>query len=271
MSQHNPNADFYDGLAENYHRMYDDWWAFATDYTEVLAGLLATEGVDPPAKVLDVTCGIGTQALPLAAKGYRVTGSDLSGRAVQRARQEAAARGLDVELVTHDVRRIADHGGRDYDAAISGSNSLTHLLTDEDLRQALTSTHRCLRPGGVFLATIRDYDRLADDNVQGLAPEMFGSGDNRSIVVQAWDWAQDRRTLTAHHIMLLKKRNREGWDTTVRTIDYRALRRAEFDAALKATGFADVRWFFPDHQDPQGMAPGQRSSYYQPVVVARAA
>ena len=30
----------------------------------------------PPASVLDCTCGIGTQALPLAALGYRVTGTD---------------------------------------------------------------------------------------------------------------------------------------------------------------------------------------------------
>ncbi|MFJ9697289.1 class I SAM-dependent methyltransferase [Kitasatospora sp. NPDC101183] len=270
MSHHDPNGAFYDGLAENYHRMYDDWWAFATDYTEVLAELLAAEGVKPPAEILDVTCGIGTQALPLAAKGYRVTGSDLSERAVQRARREAAARGLDVEFVTGDVRRVADHGSRDYDAAISGSNSLTHLLTDDDLRQALTSVHRRLRPGGVFLATIRDYDQLAGENVQGLVPEAFGSGDERSIVVQAWDWADDRRTLTTHHILLLKRQNQEGWDTSVRTTDYRALTRAEFDAALTATGFGDIRWFLPDHQDPQGVAPGHRSSYYQPVVVARA-
>ncbi|MEU6862334.1 class I SAM-dependent methyltransferase [Streptomyces sp. NPDC046876] len=276
MPPRDPNAEFYDGLAENYHRMYDDWWSFATHYTGVLAELLAAEGVEPPAEVLDVTCGIGTQALPLAALGYRVTGSDLSEGAVRRARREAASRGLDAEFVTGDVRRIAEQGDSKYDAAISGSNSLTHLLTDEDLRQALSSVHRRLRPGGVFLATIRDYDRLARENVQGLVPETFGSGDERSIVVQAWDWSEDRRTLTAHHVLLLKKKGEDGdgeaWDSTVRTTDYRALRRAEFDAALTATGFDDIRWYLPDHEDPQGVAPepGRRSSYYQPVVVARA-
>jgi SAM-dependent methyltransferase len=270
MPVRDPNAEFYDDLADSYHRMYEDWWAFAVQYGEAIAALLAAEGVAPPAEVLDVTCGIGTQALPLAAKGYRVTGSDLSERAVERARREATARDLDVQFVTSDVRRVTERLHGKYDAVISGANSLTHLLTDDDLMQALAQMHSCLRPGGVFLATIRDYDQLALDNSQGLAPEHFGTGDDRSIVIQAWDWAKDRRTLTTNHILLLKKQNQDGWDTTVRTTEYRALRRAEFDAALIASGFTDIRWFLPDHEDPQGVASGRQSGYYQPVVVARA-
>ncbi|MEV4439213.1 class I SAM-dependent methyltransferase [Streptomyces sp. NPDC049577] len=262
--------EFYDDLAETYHRMYDDWWGFAVHYTDALAALLAAAGVRPSAEVLDCTCGIGTQALPLAARGYRVTGSDLSERAVERARREAASRGLHAEFVTSDVRRVADRLDRTFDAVVSGANSLTHLLTDDDLARALASIRRCLRPGGVFLATIRDYDRILKDDVRGLVPEMFGTGDDRSIVVQAWDWAEDRRTLTADHILLTRKPGEDGWNTAVRTTDYRALRRAEFDAALTAGGFTDIRWFFPEHDDPRGVVHEGRSGYYQPVVVARA-
>ncbi|MGW1714298.1 class I SAM-dependent DNA methyltransferase [Streptomyces sp. NPDC002156] len=270
MPVHDPNIDFYDDLADNYHRMYEDWWGFAAHYGEAMAAFLAAEGVEPPDEVLDVTCGIGTQALPLAAKGYRVTGSDLSERAVERARREAASRDLDARFVVSDVREVYERLSGTFDAVVSGANSLTHLLTDDDLMRALAQIRSCLRPRGVFLATIRDYDQLALDNSQGLAPEHFGTGDDRSIVVQAWDWAEDRRTLTTNHILLLKKRNQDGWDTTVRTTDYRALRRAEFDDALTAGGFTDIRWFLPGHEDPQGVAPEHQTGYYQPVVVARA-
>ncbi|MFJ9634472.1 class I SAM-dependent methyltransferase [Streptomyces sp. NPDC101175] len=265
-----PNIEFYDDLADNYHRMYENWWDFAVHYGEAIAAYLAAEGIAPPAEVLDVTCGIGTQALPLAAKGYRVTGSDLSERAVERARREAASRDLDVQFITSDVRQVSEQLVGTFDAVISGANSLTHLLTDDDLMLALAQIRSCLRPGGVFLATIRDYDKLADDDSQGLAPEHFGKGDERSIVIQAWDWAEDRRTLTTNHVLLLKKRNQDGWDTTVRTTDYRALRRAEFDDALTASGFTGIRWFLPGHKDPQGVAPEDQSGYYQPVVVAKA-
>jgi glycine/sarcosine N-methyltransferase len=251
------DPEFYDDLADTYHRMYEDWWGFAVRYTKPIAAALADAGIGAPADVLDCTCGIGTQALPLAAAGYSVTGSDLSGRAVERAGREAASRELDVRLVTSDVRRIDERLDRTFEAVISGANSLTHLLADKDLRQALTAVRRCLRPEGVFVATIRDYDEVLREEAPGLLPELFGKGDDRSVITQVWEWAEDRRTLTTIHILTIKKRGRPGWDTTVRTTDYRALRRAELDTALTATGFGDIRWYFPEE-----------TGHYQPMVVA---
>lgn len=250
---------FYDDLAATYDRMYTDWWGGSVALAGALAALLDAEGVRPPAEILDCTCGIGTQALPLAARGYRMTGSDLSGPSVERARREAVDRGLDVDLRVADVREVADRVGRTFDAAISCDNSLPHLLTDEDLILALSSIRRCLRPGGLFLATIRDYDRILREDVHGVVPEIRGEGDGRSIIGQAWEWAEDRRTLALNHILLIKRRDDPGWDAAVRTTTYRALRRAEFDSALAVSGFGDLRWVFP-----------AESRYYQPVVLARA-
>lgn len=255
--EHDPA--FYDDLAATYDRMYEDWWGGAVELAGSLAALLAAEGVRPPSEILDCTCGIGTQALPLAARGYRMTGSDLSGPAVERARREAADRGLDIDFGVADVRRVADGLDRTFDAVVSCDNSLPHLVTDEDLILALSSIRRCLRPGGVFLATIRDYDRILLEGMHGVVPEIRGEGDGRSIIGQAWEWAPDRRTLTLNHILLLKQRGGPGWDAAVRTTTYRALRRAEFDSALAASGFGEIRWVFPDE-----------SGYYQPVVLARA-
>ncbi len=57
--------------------------------------------------ILDVACGIGTQALGLAQLGYQVTASDLSRAAVARARREAAARHLDLRCFVADMRHMA--------------------------------------------------------------------------------------------------------------------------------------------------------------------
>jgi glycine/sarcosine N-methyltransferase len=233
---------FYDDLAATYDRMYEDWWGGSVALAGALAALLDADGVRPPSAILDCTCGIGTQSLPLAARGYRMTGSDLSGPSVERARREAA-----------------DQVERTFDAAISYDNSLPHLLTDEDLILALSSIRRCLRPGGLFLATIPDYDRILREDVHGVVPEIRGEGDGRSIIGQAWEWADDRRTLALNHILLIKRQDDPGWDAAVRTTTYRALRRAEFDSALAVSGFGDVRWVFP-----------AESRFYQPVVLARA-
>ena len=78
--------EFYDGLASEYHVLFEDWWRAAMWHGKIIASLLAARGVPEHSRVLDCTCGIGTQALPLAVLGYNVTGTDLSHRSVERAR-----------------------------------------------------------------------------------------------------------------------------------------------------------------------------------------
>jgi glycine/sarcosine N-methyltransferase len=247
--------DFYDDLAADYHLIFGDWWTSATRQGAVLTDLLARYGIGPPATVYDCTCGIGTQALPLAAAGFRVTGSDLSAVAVERARAEAYARGIPVTLSVADVRALP--AGR-FDTVVSLDNSLPHLLTDDDLAAAVRSIRRCLEPGGLFVASTRDYDAILAQGTAGVPAAVHGTGADRRIVGQTWEWAPDRRTVEISMFVLRPAGN--DWSATVRSTTYRALRRAELTAALEADGFTDVAWLAPEE-----------SGYYQPVVVARAA
>jgi glycine/sarcosine N-methyltransferase len=88
--------------------MFRDWWASANRQGEIVGALLARHGVEPPATVLDCTCGIGTQALPLAVRGYRMVGSDYSAAAIARATSVAAKRNIPIRLVEADVRRLGE-------------------------------------------------------------------------------------------------------------------------------------------------------------------
>jgi hypothetical protein len=246
--------EFYDDLAADYHLMFRDWWASATWQGGVLTGLLHRFGIDPPATVYDCTCGIGTQALPLAAAGFRVTGTDVSEAAVERARAEAGDRGLDVELAVADVRSLP---ARPADVVVSFDNSLPHLLTDADLAAAVRSVRACLDVGSPFFASIRDYDAILRDGTTGVGPVRHGSGAGRRIVGQAWEWAADRRTVEIDIFVI--RPGAGGWTAAVRSTTYRALRRDELTAALRAGGFGEVMWLMPEE-----------SGYYQPVMVARA-
>src|SRR5690348_6183170 len=97
-------AGFYDALAPDYERILVDWEASVARQGPALAALLGRLGVAPPAPVLDCTCGIGTQALGLAAAGFAVSASDLSAAAVERAGREASRRGLRLATAVADVR-----------------------------------------------------------------------------------------------------------------------------------------------------------------------
>ena len=163
-------ARFYDALAPDYHLLFDDWWSAAQWHGGVIANLLAARGITG-GHLLDCTCGVGTQALSLAALGYRVIGTDVSAAAIDRARAEASARGLDVELAVRDVRDRIDGV---FDVVISCDNALPHLLRDEDLERALGSIHGCLEPDGLLLTSIRDYDSLRQSRPNGVPISVYG-------------------------------------------------------------------------------------------------
>ncbi|MDH3592967.1 MAG: SAM-dependent methyltransferase, partial [Planctomycetota bacterium] len=64
-------AGFYDALAAHFHLIHADWDASVELQGEQLDGVI--QEFAPGARtVLDCACGIGTQALGLAARGYAV-------------------------------------------------------------------------------------------------------------------------------------------------------------------------------------------------------
>jgi len=113
-----------------------------------------------------------------------------------------------------------------------------------------------LRPGGLFLASIRDYDHLAQARPERETPRVLDGPDGRRISFQVWDWAFDGETYQVHQCLL--RQRGDGWRTDHFETPYRALLRADLDLALRAAGFERTRWHEPD-----------TSGYYQPIVTAR--
>src|SRR6202046_48919 len=153
--------DFYDDLSSNYHLIFQDWEASIARQAAVLGPILTREcGSATPMTILDCACGIGTQALGLATAGFCVTGSDLSPRAIERARVEASARSLDLRLHVADMLHLDAVPGTGFDAVICMDNALPHFSSDENLTRAAAQVRKKLRAGGIFVASIRDYDHL---------------------------------------------------------------------------------------------------------------
>jgi SAM-dependent methyltransferase len=73
----------------------------------VLVQLFDEHGAPPGGRMLDVACGIGRHALPLARRGYRVTGFDIAPLFIERARGRAAVQNGDAQFFVGDVRDIA--------------------------------------------------------------------------------------------------------------------------------------------------------------------
>jgi SAM-dependent methyltransferase len=248
---------FYDALASEYHLLFDDWWSAAQWHGQVIAGILAQRGITK-GRLLDCTCGIGTQALPLATLGHDVTATDVSAAAVDRARVEAAARGIDVDFRVSDVRDIRDHVEGAYDVVISCDNALPHLLTDEDLQRALNSLRACLRPGGLLLSSLRDYEALRLTRPDGVPISVHGDVGSRHGSGQSWQWSADADYVDIE-LFTFTELAAGSWQARSGTTRYRALRRVQLESLLVSAGFTAIQWLTPEV-----------TGYYQPVVLAEA-
>ena len=107
--------------------------------------------------VLDVPCGYGRHAIPLARAGYRVTGVDRSPTLLAEARRRA---GDDdpPELVEADYRELPFPDAH-FDAALNLFTSLGFYGDEEDVK-ALSEIGRVLRPGARLVIETMHRDRL---------------------------------------------------------------------------------------------------------------
>jgi cyclopropane fatty-acyl-phospholipid synthase-like methyltransferase len=97
--------------------------------------------------VLDIGCGTGEHALFFAHEGYEVCGIDSAPLAIQKAREKADGRGLQVDFLVLnalDLSRL----NRKFDTATD--SGLFHTLSDEDRPVFLDNLAAILSPAGKY-------------------------------------------------------------------------------------------------------------------------
>ncbi len=135
---------------------------FAAYYDFIYHGLVNYEGdVDfleavfrrflpsMPHSVLDLGCGTGNHDLPLARRGYRVTGLDRSADQLAVARGKARAASASVRFVRADMRSF--RMTQAFDAAVCMFGAFGYLTTTADATACLRSVRRHLPAGGLFV------------------------------------------------------------------------------------------------------------------------
>lgn len=120
-----------------------------TDAVKEVRNMSLILGLRKGSKVLDLCCGIGRHTLEFASNGYKVTGVDITANFLERAKAEAIAENLEVELVHEDMRSFVRPDA--FDAVINYNTSFGYFDDIEDDRKTLRNIYTSLKPDGSFL------------------------------------------------------------------------------------------------------------------------
>ncbi|HEY6758724.1 MAG TPA: class I SAM-dependent methyltransferase [Baekduia sp.] len=118
----------------------------------------ALSGCPDGGELLDVACGFGRHALPLAQAGFHVTGVDRSAALLDEARRRAGDDAPWPRLVQADYRELP-FADASFDAALNLYTSLGYLGDEEDTN-VLREIARVLRPGGKLVVETMHRDLL---------------------------------------------------------------------------------------------------------------
>jgi len=260
---------FYDRLAADYHLVYADWDASMGRQGAALDAIIHERFGESAGTVdvLDCSCGIGTQAIALARRGHRVTGTDLSPVAVARAAREAALRDVRLPTAVADMRHLP-FADASFDVVVCADNAFPHLLTASDVHAALTGMRRVLRSGGLLIVSTRPYDEILRSRPASTPLQITPTPAGRAVTFQLWHWHDDGERYDLELFQLLPDGPDgldgldgpagEAWRVEVRRTAYWALTQRQLTGFVTEAGFGEPEWAAPE-----------TGGFFQPVLTAR--
>ena len=184
MSSFQSDAWFFD---EDLWRHFHDCMFSAADFVaaeQQVVDLLALSGV-VSGRVLDLACGPGRHALPLAARGFDVTAVDGSTYLLDELRQRCESQDLSMAIHHADMRSFESENG--FDLVLSMHTSFGYFEDEDEDLELLRRIHGQLRPEGQLLLDVAGKEyivrqieplmvrELGDDQFLIEQPEVFDS------------------------------------------------------------------------------------------------
>ncbi|MDQ3877137.1 MAG: class I SAM-dependent methyltransferase [Actinomycetota bacterium] len=144
-----PGTPYFEDLAEHLGAAYLRY-SFTKGADQEVAFLLDLLGLAPGARVLDVGCGPGRHAVPLAQAGLTVIGVDVSRKFLDLAADKARAAGVGAGFFEVDARQMPFDG--EFDAVISICQGAFGLMGRDD-SLVLRRMTEAVKPGGRVVVT----------------------------------------------------------------------------------------------------------------------
>jgi SAM-dependent methyltransferase len=228
----------------------EEWWhEFFPDFRPMFAniekGATANEvrylvrklGLKSGVSFLDCPCGYGRISVPLAKKGVRVTGVDITPSYVQELEQKADRLKLPIRALRGDMRRIQFRN--EFDAAGNLWTSFGYFEKEPDNLAVLKRMYRALKPGGKFMLHLINRDWVM-----------------AHYTTHSWQEVGGLKALEERHFEYRTSINRCVWtfirgnQEVKRRVDLRMYSFHEIIAMFESIGFTSIEGFGSSKDEP---------------------
>lgn len=195
--------------------------------------------------VLELACGTGRLAVPIALSGVEIVGLDMSPSMLAQARAKAEAAGVEIEFVEADCRSF--NLGRQFPLIFMAFNSMQHLHDYASLSALFANVRKHLAEGGRFVFDVFNpkIEILARASGDRRLEREYQDPDGRGTVAFEYSATYDDALQVCHIQCYFVRRGPNGEEVEVREeeLHLRSFFPQELDLLVRSQGFEIVEKF----------------------------
>ncbi len=245
---------FYSGFADKYD-LFASWEERKVKEGRFFRHIFEKNGVR---RVMDCFCGTGFHVAMLSEMGYHVDGIDVSPHMIRKAKENLGKMGLSDRVRVGDAKELEVK--EKYDCTLSMGNSLPHEFGDRNVVRALKGMYDALRPGGISIIHMENFDRLYEDRERFIPSAYRRTPEGAEIFIFAIDYGEDR--VAFNILSIIERGGRPSFDVDV--VEYNPIKVERLKHLLKEAGYSCLQLYEDFRMSPLG-----REGTYDLIVVAR--
>jgi SAM-dependent methyltransferase len=233
----------YDAFSKDYHWLYSDSVLSGKLYLAENDDVLTDVGLK--ARILDCSCGIGTLAIPLAKRGYQVSGSDRSPGMVEQTTLAARDADLVIPVSCCAWEDLPAYFTDHFDLVFCLGNSIGHTRDGAEMLRSLQGMRAVLRNGGKLVIQSQNWEQLRKEKIRFAHYPWRERGGQRCLPIYVWTFPD--KFYDAHTIEVVLAFD-SGGIVSIRSypIIYHPYHMEELIERLRSAGFTEIRNSFSE-------------------------
>ncbi len=225
--------EFYDQILADYDRMID-WESRLDQESPFLEQVVAENHVK---SILDVACGTGRHCFHFETLGVEtIVGVDPSSKLLGVAKARAAATSSETKFIEASFTNVTDKIQGPFDMVSTLGNSISHLLTLDDLNSCLKNFHKLCSPGGIILIQLLNWGARLAKNERFFKPRAHPTPKGEKLFFRFFDFQEE--LVTMNLVIFESSESKAGsWSYRIISTTLYPWRKEVISRVVKDSGF----------------------------------